>query len=74
MDRSLPIWEQRICKALVDFFKTKKIIEPASISIFVSYAYDNAACHKIVIIPSEEYKRKADVQQGGVWKEFKRIA
>jgi hypothetical protein len=31
-------------------------------------------CNKIIIILSENYKKKADNQEGGVWKEFKMIA
>jgi hypothetical protein len=31
------------------------------------------SCDKIVIVLSENYKKKADNQEGGVWKEFKMI-
>lgn len=108
-------YEQRLNESIVNFFKTKTLIEPKKISIFISYACNDndhksrvesfvnmlrdmgfdahmdsslkedypdidemmtvgLSMDKVIIILSEEYKKRADNQVGGVWKEFKMIA
>lgn len=109
------IYEQKINESLVSYFRTKKISKRPSLTIFISYAGEDAKhklrvesfvdmlremgfdaqmdsslkekypdidemmtvglqMDKIIIVLSEEYKRKADNRVGGVWKEFKLIA